>query len=143
MAAIVNAIPQSFCIPEPTLTEKNLHDLSGKVSIVTGGYAGVGYELSKILYSHNGTVYLAGRSPGKGAEAIKNLKELYPESKGRVEFLKLDLGDLNGISEAAAAFASKESQLHVLTNNAGVMVPPQGSTTVQVRENMRLRAIRL
>lgn len=33
---------QAFWLPAPPLTEKNLPDQSGRVFIVTGGYAGIG-----------------------------------------------------------------------------------------------------
>jgi NAD(P)-dependent dehydrogenase (short-subunit alcohol dehydrogenase family) len=97
------------------------------VHIVTGGYSGCGFELAKILYQHGATVYLAGRSQEKGSKAISAIKEAYPDSKGRVEFLSVDLSDLATIKPAAEAFLAKESKLHVLTNNAGVMFPPTGS----------------
>ncbi|KAK5691801.1 short-chain alcohol dehydrogenase [Elasticomyces elasticus] len=122
---------QSFFLAPPRLTEKNLSDQHGRVTIVTGGYAGVGYELSKILYQHNGTVYVAGRSPEKGERAINAIKAAVPQSKGRLEFLFLDLGDLAGIKKSAEEFMSKESRLDVLVNNAGVMQVPLGSKTVQ------------
>jgi retinol dehydrogenase 12 len=38
---------------------------------------------------------------------------------------------LTTIKPSAQAFLSKETELHVLFNNAGVMTPPQGSHTVQ------------
>jgi retinol dehydrogenase-12 len=60
-------------------------------------------------------------------KAVNAIKEGYPDSKGRVEFLKLDLSDLATIKPAAEEFMAKESKLHVLTNNAGVMFPPKGS----------------
>jgi NADP-dependent 3-hydroxy acid dehydrogenase YdfG len=44
--------------------------LAGKVHIVTGGYAGCGYELVKIFYQKNATVYVAGRSKEKAEKAI-------------------------------------------------------------------------
>ncbi|GAB1202659.1 hypothetical protein APSETT445_001280 [Aspergillus pseudonomiae] len=43
----------------------------------------------------------------------------------------LDLSDLSTIKKSAEEFLTKESKLHVLWNNAGVMIPPQGSTTAQ------------
>lgn len=149
---------QSFFLPEPTLTEKNLPDQTGKVRtphspatlwhsphslsqpmltsilqvhIVTGGYTGIGFELAQILYAKNSTVYIAGRSSSKGTAAISALKAACPHSQGRLEFLSLDLADLPTISKSAAEFTSKETRLDVLTNNAGVMVPPAGSTTAQ------------
>jgi retinol dehydrogenase-12 len=60
-------------------------------------------------------------------KAIGAMKEAYPDSKGRVEFLNIDLSDLATVKPAAEEFLAKESKLHVLTNNAGVMFPPTGS----------------
>ena len=122
---------QSFFIPTPTLTEKNLPDQIGRVFIVTGGYVGCGRELAKILYQRNGTVYLAGRTKAKGDTAIKDLKAEYPKSTGRLEFLQLDLADLTTIKASVEDFVKRESRLDVLTNNAGVMVPPVGSLSAQ------------
>jgi retinol dehydrogenase 12 len=106
----------------------------GRVHIVTGGYSGCGYELVKILYEKNATVYLGGRSEQKATQAIEELKKSYPESKGKVEFLKLDLSDLSTIKPSAEEFMSKESRLDVLTNNAGVMVPPLDTRDAQGNE---------
>lgn len=143
-------IDQGVWIPYPTLTEKNLEDQTGKVYcplfysrgnaisnlsqvfIVTGGYVGVGYELSKILYQRNGTVYVAGRSKEKAEKAISTLQKEVYDSSGRLEFLQLDLADLPTVPKSAADFMSRESRLDVLVNNAGVMTPPAGSKTSQV-----------
>jgi retinol dehydrogenase-12 len=140
---------QSWFIPKPTLTEKNLKDQSGKVShappsfcrrtkanivqvfIVTGGYAGVGWQLTNILYQHNATIYVAGRSTEKGEKAIGEFKKAHPNSKGTLHFLNLDLADLSTIKASADEFMSKEQRLDVLWNNAGVMWPPQGSKSTQ------------
>ena len=97
------------------------------------GYAGCGFELSKILYQRNGTIYLAGRNEEKGLKAVKEIEEQIPQSQGHIEFLKVDLADLSTIKPAVDSFLSKSSQLHCLTNNAGVMTPPAGSKTEQVR----------
>nr|POE67120.1 putative oxidoreductase [Quercus suber] len=127
----LDTLRQCFFIPTPTFTEAQLPDQSGRVFIITGGYTGVGLELAKLLYAKNSTVYLAGRSPDKGAAAIKTLKSLHPSSDGRVEYLKLDLADLPTIKASADDFLRKEQRLDVLTNNAGVMTPPVGSKTAQ------------
>ena len=108
---------QSFRIPASTLTERNLPDQSGRVFIVTGGYVGIGYELSKMLYQRNGTVYVAGRSPSKAEKAIAKMRSDLPDSKGKLEFLTLDLGDLSGIKATAEDFLGREGRLDVLVNN--------------------------
>lgn len=122
---------QSFCIPNPVLTEVNLPSQASKTFLITGGYAGVGQELTKILYSHGATVYVAGRNTEKAAESIEKIKSALPGAKGRLEFLFLDLNDLSTIKKSAEASFFKESKLHVLINNAGVMFPPAGTKTQQ------------
>lgn len=89
-----DAFWQCYFIPKPTLTETNLPSQSGRVFIVTGGYAGCGKELSKILYGKGGTVYLAGRSQDKAEVAMEEIRKTWPSSDGRLEFLKVDLADL-------------------------------------------------
>ncbi|KAK5956121.1 short-chain alcohol dehydrogenase [Knufia fluminis] len=122
---------QTFAIPAPALTEKNLPDQSGKVHIVTGGYAGVGEQLVQILYSNGAKVYVAGRSESKARTSIERVKAACSNATGQIVFLKLDLADLASIKASAEDFLAKESRLDVLVNNAGVMFPPKGSKTAQ------------
>lgn len=90
-------------------------------------------ELVKALYAKNGTVYIAGRSLQRAALCIADIEDEVPRSDGRLEFLKLDLGDLASIKKSVEKFLSRERRLDVLCNNAGVMVPQQdGSTTEEV-----------
>lgn len=103
-----------------------------QVIIVTGGYSGIGYELVKLLYAKNATVYIAGRSEEAGVKALKAIAALHSNSKGRLEFLYLDLSDLEVVKESAQVFLSRESRLDVLSNNAGVMGTPNGQKTAQV-----------
>jgi NAD(P)-dependent dehydrogenase (short-subunit alcohol dehydrogenase family) len=126
-----NQFSQAFP-PTPSFTEASLStSLKDKVYIVTGATAGVGKELARVLYSLNGTVYLAARSKERATAAISWIQESHPSSTGRLEFLHLELADLESVKPAAEAFLAKEKRLDVLFNNAGVMVPPQGSTTKQ------------
>jgi hypothetical protein len=48
--------------PNAAFTEKELPLQKGRVFIVTGGNAGVGFELCKILYGSGATIYMASRS---------------------------------------------------------------------------------
>ncbi|KAF2091759.1 NAD(P)-binding protein [Saccharata proteae CBS 121410] len=125
---------QSFNIPEPTLTARSLPDQTGRVFIVTGGYAGVGFELAKILFEKNGKVYIAGRSKEKAFRAIATIQEDVYTQTGQAFFLQLDLADLSSIKKSAEEFMKREQRLDVLTNNAGVMTPPSGSKTKQGHE---------
>ncbi|PVH94759.1 short-chain dehydrogenase [Periconia macrospinosa] len=122
---------QSFFVPKPTFTESDVPDQTNKIHIVTGGYSGCGLELVHILYSQNATIYIAGRNPLKAQAAIERLQTAHPASKGRLEFLKLDLSDLSTIKASAEEFMAKEDRLHVLTNNAGVNSTPLEQKTPQ------------
>jgi retinol dehydrogenase 12 len=108
---------QSLRIPKPTLTESNLPDQQGRVVIITGGYTGVGFELSKILYQHNATICIAGRDQQKADKAIKLIKDAHPASNGRLQFLLVDLSDLQSVKSGASRFAETQERLDVLVNN--------------------------
>ena len=99
-----------------------------------GSSSGVGEQLASILYQHNAKVYIAARSEAKASKAIERIKSTHPASKGELVFLHLDLNDLTTIKRSAETFLNKEDRLDVLWNNAGVMVPPQGSKTAQGHE---------
>ncbi|OTA98395.1 hypothetical protein M426DRAFT_258959 [Hypoxylon sp. CI-4A] len=117
--------------PPGKLTEKNLPDQGGKVFIVTGSTSGLGKELSNILYAHNAKVYLAARSEEKASKTIEEIRHKNPDSIGTLVFLSLDLDDLRTIKDSAEWFLKREERLDVLWNNAGVMIPPKGTTTKQ------------
>ncbi|KAI2468307.1 NAD(P)-binding protein [Annulohypoxylon bovei var. microspora] len=118
--------------PKPGFTEKDLPDLFGKVYIVTGANAGIGKELSRILYSKRAEVYMAGRSKQKIVDAIRDIKNMISASDvGQLVFLHLDLANLVTIKASAERFLERENRLDVLWNNAGVMNPPEGSETEQ------------
>ncbi len=139
--------------PAPEFTDKSLGDLRGKVYmmlyppkfqiakpcllsqvyIITGGASGVGLELGKMLYSHNGTVYVAARSVDRANVGIKAIETAHPNSKGILKPLAIDLADLSTVKPAVERFLAQETQLHVLVHNAGVMTPPAGSKTKTVR----------
>lgn len=127
MGGALSVLQVSFP-PKPTWTVNDIPDLTGKVILVTGGNAGVGKETVKQLLAHNAKVYLAARSAQKANEAIAELKN---ETGKEAIFLQLDLSDIPAVRRSAQEFLSKESQLHVLVNNAGVMVTPKEQVTAQ------------
>ncbi|KAI0056632.1 NAD-P-binding protein [Artomyces pyxidatus] len=122
-------ILSQFFPPKPTWTAKDVPDLTGKKVIITGGNGGIGKETARILLSKNAKVYLAARSEEKANAAISELKKA--TGKQDVYFLKLDLADLVTIKAAAAEYTSKESELHILYNNGGIMFPPVEMLTKQ------------
>ncbi|KAL2835586.1 NAD(P)-binding protein [Aspergillus pseudoustus] len=136
--------------PKPTFTEADVAPGSqrGRVFIVTGGNAGIGLELVRILYVAGATVYIASRSKEKAEVAIKEITTsssskssattTNSSTNGTLKFLHFDLNDLRIVKSAAETFAAQESKLDVLWNNAGTganAVTP-GQRTVQGFEPM-------
>lgn len=77
---------------------------------------------------------MASRSESKTKEAISDIKTSFPDSKGSLIFQYLNLGDLSTIKSSVEQFTSKEKELHVLFNNAGVQVlTNDGPTTKTVQ----------
>ncbi|KAI9641492.1 short-chain alcohol dehydrogenase [Ciborinia camelliae] len=123
-ASFCSSLTQFFP-PKPIFTAKNVpSDLRGEVYLVTGANSGMGYELALTLCAKNTKVYVACHSEQKATEAITSMKKTAPNSNGELIFLSLDLADLTQVKAAAQSFLARESMLHVLFNNAGVMVGP-------------------
>ncbi|KAL6691368.1 hypothetical protein J3F84DRAFT_403619 [Trichoderma pleuroticola] len=135
---------RSYFTTKPTLQEKDVADLKGRVFIITGGTGGIGLELAKILYHANATrIYILSRSAKSGDAAIGLIKtsESPPGMKQRsatdgdtVRFIALDLGDFSSIKAAAESFLMLETRLDVIWHNAAVMLAPEGSVSKQGHE---------
>lgn len=116
--------------------DEDIPDLSGKVILVTGGNAGLGFETIRQLSKHNPAhIYLAARSREKGGAAIKKLKELNPLA-APITFLSLDLASFDSIKAAAQTFRQVSDRLDVLINNAGIMMTPESLTKEEMRSSL-------
>jgi retinol dehydrogenase-12 len=100
----------------------SLPDLSGRTYIVTGATSGIGYYTAAHLAEHNAHVYICARSADKGKTTVSQIAKTYPEAK--VSVLVMDHTRLFTVVAAAQNFLSKETKLHGLVNNAGIMATP-------------------
>ena len=69
-----------------------------------------------------GTVVLACRSVEKGELAKERIQRITKCNKGSVIVMRLDLSVLSSVREFAANFQAMRLPLHVLINNAGIML---------------------
>tara|TARA_R110002167_G_scaffold71696_8_gene202198 strand:+ start:31281 stop:32192 length:912 start_codon:yes stop_codon:yes gene_type:complete len=104
-------------------TKENIPDLKGKTAIVTGGNTGIGYETVKALYEKGANVILAARDKKKANEAVRNIRKS-TKGAGNLQIGLLDLSNLSQIKTFAEDFKKTHTQLDILINNAGVMIPP-------------------
>jgi NAD(P)-dependent dehydrogenase (short-subunit alcohol dehydrogenase family) len=104
-------------------TANDIPDQSGRIIVVTGANSGLGYETSLELARRRAHVILAVRNPERGATAIARIRQEVPDND--VELRMLDTSDLDSVR----AFADQvDSPVHVLVNNAGVMMAPRQLT---------------
>jgi NAD(P)-dependent dehydrogenase (short-subunit alcohol dehydrogenase family) len=104
----------------------DIPDQSGRLAIITGANSGIGLETARELARRGAHVVLACRSQSKAETAIEDVRAELPEAG--VEFMRLDLEDLDQVREFAASVRERFDRLDLLVNNAGVMVPPAGRT---------------
>ena len=90
--------------------------LDDVIAVVTGGYAGVGLETTRVLSAAGATVIVPARTLDKARAALAGI--------ARVEIEALDLFDPLSIDAFAARFMASGRPLHLLVNNAGIMATP-------------------
>ncbi|MHA6668475.1 oxidoreductase [Homoserinimonas sp. A447] len=99
-------------------TTAQIPDLTGKTVVVTGANSGIGLEAARGFAAHGAHVVLAVRDAHRGRTAAAGID-------GSTEVRTLDLSDLASVQQLAADW---RGGIHVLINNAGVMIPPLGRT---------------
>lgn len=104
----------------------DIPDQSGRTAVVTGANSGIGYVTARELARKGARVVLACRSETRGSEARDRLVSEVPDAQ--VEFVRLDLGDLESVREFVATYEREYDRLDLLVNNAGVMALPYGRT---------------
>lgn len=107
-------------------TKQNMPDQSGKIAIVTGANTGIGFETALALCEAGATVIIAGRDSVRVNEAVNKINS--SNVKGTAKAGILDLASLEAIKLFADQIKSEYDQIHLLVNNAGVMIPPAGKT---------------
>ncbi|CAG8447863.1 14466_t:CDS:2 [Gigaspora rosea] len=121
---------------EKHFTFDKIPDLTGKVAIVTGGNAGIGYITYIELARKNAHVFLLGRSIEKGQAAVESIKS---ETRNHdVEFLHLNLNSLKSVKECAENFLARNLPLHILINNAGITTKTFSLTDDGIQEEFGL-----
>jgi NAD(P)-dependent dehydrogenase (short-subunit alcohol dehydrogenase family) len=113
----------------PFNPDRDIPSLAGKVLIITGANAGLGYESLIQLAKHSpDKIYLCARSKAKYDAAMKGITAAVPNAASFVKYLELDLASLSSVAAAADVFSAENTRLDILMNNAGIMAQPPALT---------------
>jgi NAD(P)-dependent dehydrogenase (short-subunit alcohol dehydrogenase family) len=93
-------------------------DLLGRVAVVTGATGGIGFATALGLAERGAEVVLASRNAERTKEATDRIAEQVPGAS--TEAVRLDLGSLRSVREAAERIATRHARIDLLINNAGV-----------------------
>ena len=104
---------------------RSVASLEGKTVIVTGGNAGIGREVALELSRRHARVIIASRDVNKSRLAAAGIRS---ETGGEVLVKRLDLASLASVREFAADIEKTEEKVHILVNNAGVLLPEKRKT---------------
>lgn len=100
--------------------------MRGKVCLVTGANAGIGFHTALALSRQGARVVLACRDRAKGESALADIRRL--SGSAEAELLPLDLASFASVRAAALEFHRRHDRLHVLVNNAGLYRRQRQST---------------
>ena len=82
-----------------------------RITLITGGNKGLGFETAKELKEQGHKVYIGSRDEGRGQKAAEELG---------VDYVQLDVTDDVSVQNAYKTIEEKEGRLDVLVNNAGI-----------------------
>jgi NAD(P)-dependent dehydrogenase (short-subunit alcohol dehydrogenase family) len=99
---------------------------AGRVAIVTGATSGIGLETVRELARNGARVILAARNEVKAASVLAELWKELPDAD--LLFHHLDVSSLQSVRAFAHWYLARDETLHMLINNAGIMMVPFGTT---------------
>ena len=100
------------------MTVLNSFKLNGKLALITGSSAGIGFALARALGEAGAHVVINGRSAQKVKEAVALLK-----SEGlKVSETVFDVTDSASVSAAVNNIESQVGAIDILINNAGMQI---------------------
>ncbi|GHE58003.1 SDR family NAD(P)-dependent oxidoreductase [Streptomyces vinaceus] len=110
----------------PPWNVRRLPAADGRVFLVTGGNAGIGYFVAEQLSATGATVVLGSRSPAKAEAATVSIRARVPGA--RVRAVRMDLADLPSLETAVESMGV--DRLDAVVHNAGVALddPPRRET---------------
>jgi len=97
--------------------------LDGKVALITGGASGMGMVAARLFAAEGARVVVTDVADEAGEAAAAEISS----SGGEAAYVHADVSSENDARSMVATAVERFGGLHVLYNNAGVMLPADGS----------------
>jgi retinol dehydrogenase 12 len=94
--------------------------MSGRICLITGATSGIGLVTARELAARGATVAIVGRNETKTRAAVEAIRQ--QTGNAEVDYLLADLSSQDAVRGVADAFRRRYGALHVLVNDAGVML---------------------
>ena len=99
--------------------------MKDKIVLLTGGNSGLGLHAAGQLAQKGAKVVITARDEQKAKAAQQEIEKIYNQ---HVDYLLMDLSDLDSVRKCAAEFNAKYDRLDVLVNNAGLNLSQRRET---------------
>lgn len=100
---------------------KNLFDIEGNVTVITGGTGILGRAIAKYLAENGAKVIILGRKEEVGNAIVDEINAAKPS--GSIEFMKTDVMDAEKVQANCDAIVAKYGKVDTLLNAAGGNMP--------------------
>ncbi len=103
-----------------------MHDMKGRLCIITGANSGIGYHTTKGLAAMKATIVMACRDLEKGQKALDSIKEATGSKS--IYLMHIDTSSMKSIDRFTREFTDRFTCLNVLINNAGAAFSKRQTT---------------
>ncbi|MCJ7732613.1 SDR family oxidoreductase [Candidatus Bathyarchaeota archaeon] len=94
-----------------------MHDMKGRLCIITGANSGIGYHTTQGLAAMKATIIMACRDQEKGQKALDTIKAA--TGSNSIYLMHIDTSSMKSIDRFTREFTDRFTCLNVLINNAG------------------------
>jgi NAD(P)-dependent dehydrogenase (short-subunit alcohol dehydrogenase family) len=100
--------------------------MDGRTVVITGANSGMGKATATALARAGARTVITARSESRGAEALADIRRA--SGSDQVDLVVFDLADLASVRDGAAQLLDRYGQIHVLVNNAGLVLSKRTET---------------
>ncbi len=123
--------------PGEEIRMQNLFDLTGKVSLVTGGNGGIGIGMAEGLAKHGSTVVIWGTNEEKNERAVERLKK----TGSQVRSAKVDVSDEAAVKAGVADILSEFGRLDTAIANSGISIGRKNLFDISLEDFQKIEGV--